>query len=159
MNQPKKPRITTWRQFTAQIRSKGHGLLKTLDDFPNAVLVTGCQRSGTTMMSRIITQSEGMVDYWTGPDDELDAALILSGSNHRPVPADIASRPLIWMGLIKSILNIQAISRSSGYCVTLTPWSLPSSIIGNRVHWTAHSNPFRSIISPEKTPFSIDYSD
>lgn len=31
------------------------------------------------MLSRIITQSDGMTNYWFGPDDELDAALILSG--------------------------------------------------------------------------------
>jgi len=31
------------------------------------------------MLSRIITESNGMVRYWFGPDDELDAALILSG--------------------------------------------------------------------------------
>jgi Sulfotransferase domain len=43
------------------------------------ILVTGCQRSGTTMLSRIITQCEGMVSYRFGRNDELDAALILSG--------------------------------------------------------------------------------
>lgn len=84
-NLPKDTPITTWRQFTAQIRLKGRSMLKTLDAFPNAVLVTGCQRSGTTMLARIITQSEGMVNYWVGPDDELDAALILCG--HTPVPS------------------------------------------------------------------------
>jgi hypothetical protein len=31
-------------------------------------------------MSRIFTQSKGMVNYWSGLDDELDAALILSGA-------------------------------------------------------------------------------
>lgn len=31
------------------------------------------------MLSRIITKSEGMAQYWFGPDDELDAALILAG--------------------------------------------------------------------------------
>lgn len=37
------------------------------------------------MLARIITQSEGMVNYWFGPDDELDAALILSGHEaHQP---------------------------------------------------------------------------
>ena len=71
--------ITTWPQFKQATLVKECKLLKRLDDFPNAVLVTGCQRSGTTMLSRIITQSEGMVNYYFGPDDELDAALILSG--------------------------------------------------------------------------------
>lgn len=71
--------ITDWGQFSARIRSEGCRLLKRLDDFPNSILVAGCQRSGTTMLSRIITQSAGMTNYWFGPDDELDAALILSG--------------------------------------------------------------------------------
>ncbi|MCC6300305.1 MAG: sulfotransferase domain-containing protein [Anaerolineales bacterium] len=71
--------ITDWRQFSVAVRSQGCQLLKRLDDFPNSVLVAGCQRSGTTMLSRIITQSHGMTNYWFGPDDELDAALILSG--------------------------------------------------------------------------------
>lgn len=74
--------ITTWQQFRETVGCRGCNLLNRLDDFPNSVLVTGCQRSGTTMLARIIHQSDGMVDYWTGPDDELDAALILSG--YRP---------------------------------------------------------------------------
>lgn len=71
--------ITDWQQFSGEVRSKGCHLLKRLDEFPNSILVAGCQRSGTTMLSRIITQSLGMTNYWFGPDDELDAALILSG--------------------------------------------------------------------------------
>lgn len=71
--------ITDWLQFNDRVRSTDCGLLKRLDEFPNSVLVTGCQRSGTTMLSRILTQSNGMTNYWFGPDDELDAALILSG--------------------------------------------------------------------------------
>lgn len=78
--------IQTWPQFTAQIRDTDCKLLKTLDQFQHAVLVTGCQRSGTTMLSRIIFQSEGMVNYWQGHDDELDAALILAGCNPAPMP-------------------------------------------------------------------------
>ena len=72
-------RIKNWKQFARKIRSKDSNLLRMLDNFPNSVLVTGCQRSGTTLLSRIITQSDGMVNYWFGKDDELDAALILSG--------------------------------------------------------------------------------
>ncbi|MCK4788188.1 MAG: sulfotransferase [Desulfobacteraceae bacterium] len=69
----------TWKQFERDVRLRGHELLKRLDDFSDSVLVTGCQRSGTTMLSRMITKSEGMVNYWFGRDDELDAALILAG--------------------------------------------------------------------------------
>jgi hypothetical protein len=77
-------KIKTWRRFAAQVRSKGCGLLGCLDQFPDSILVTGCQRSGTTILSRIITQSDGMTDYWEGKDDELDAALILSGQKQSP---------------------------------------------------------------------------
>jgi hypothetical protein len=78
-NSPGGCRIKTWRQFGRQVRSGACTLLQKLDKFPNSVLVTGCQRSGTTILSRIITTSDGMENYWFGRDDELDAALILSG--------------------------------------------------------------------------------
>lgn len=71
--------IKTWQKFAKNVRVEGCNLLRRLDDFPDSILVAGCQRSGTTMLSRLLTESEGMVNYWFGPDDELDAALILSG--------------------------------------------------------------------------------
>jgi hypothetical protein len=78
--------IDTWVKFSNQVRSKGCNLLKQLDTYPNSILVTGCQRSGTTMLSRIIRESDGIVDYWSGKvDDELEGALILSGNlPHHP---------------------------------------------------------------------------
>lgn len=77
--------IRTWKQFARKIRSNGCNLLRNLDNFPDSILVTGCQRSGTTMLARIIFQSEDMVNYWVGRDDELDAALILSGQTDHPL--------------------------------------------------------------------------
>lgn len=71
--------INSWKDFKKSVRSKGCSLLKKLDSFPNSILVTGCQRSGTTILSRILSQSDGMVDFSSGEDDELDAALILAG--------------------------------------------------------------------------------
>jgi len=71
--------ITTWQQFAQIVRPSGCNLLRRLDEFPNAILVSGCQRSGTTMLATIITQSAGMTNYSFGRYDELDAALILSG--------------------------------------------------------------------------------
>jgi hypothetical protein len=71
--------IVNWQQFTEKIRSRGCKQLKELDNFPDSVLITGCQRSGTTILARIIRESEGMVDFWSGKDDELEGALILSG--------------------------------------------------------------------------------
>ncbi len=79
------PTTITWPQFKQATLAKECNLLKRLDEFPNSILVTGCQRSGTTMLSRIITGSKGMVNYYFGPDDELDAALILAGMvQHTP---------------------------------------------------------------------------
>jgi len=75
----RKAQIITWKKFAPEVRPGGCNLLARLDEFPNSILVSGCQRSGTTMLLRLITQSEGMVNYWFGRDDELDAALILSG--------------------------------------------------------------------------------
>lgn len=78
--------VTDWEQFTREVRSRGGKLLSRLDEFPNSVLVAGCQRSGTTMLSRLINGSDGMTCYWFGPDDELDAALLLSGYvDHQPL--------------------------------------------------------------------------
>lgn len=72
-------RIVNWRHFSKQVRKKEFPLLLRLNEFPKSILVAGCQRSGTTMLSRVITQSDSMVKFSTGKDDELDAALILSG--------------------------------------------------------------------------------
>lgn len=79
--------ITTWKKFDRQVRLKGCELLKRLDDFQDSVLITGCQRSGTTALSRMITNSTGMTNYWFGSDDELAAALILAERVvHQPQP-------------------------------------------------------------------------
>jgi Sulfotransferase domain. len=72
-------RIRTWKHFSRYVRAKGVQLLQRLDDFPDSVLVTGCQRSGTTMLAHVITQSDGMVSYSSKRSNELDAALILCG--------------------------------------------------------------------------------
>jgi len=77
--------IKSWAQFDREIRFCGRKLLGQLDNFHNTILVAGCQRSGTTAVSRLITRSDGMVNFQFGKDDELDAALILSGSvSHQP---------------------------------------------------------------------------
>jgi len=81
----KQKTISTWQQFGKLVRSEGCKLLQELHKFPDAILVTGCQRSGTTILARIIIQSEGIVNHWVSEDDELDAALILSGYvDHKP---------------------------------------------------------------------------
>lgn len=68
-----------WRRFARDVRSVNCRLLSHLHAYPDSVLVAGCQRSGTTMLARLITASDGMVNYYFGVDDEHDAALLLSG--------------------------------------------------------------------------------
>jgi hypothetical protein len=71
--------ITSWRGFAKEVRSKQLKLLVNLENFPNSILVTGCQRSGGTILAQVITQSNGIVNQRVGRDAELDSALILSG--------------------------------------------------------------------------------
>lgn len=71
--------ISSWAKFEKQVRDLKPSLLLKLDDYNDAVLIAGCQRSGTTILAKIIAESEGMVDFQFGKDAELDAALILSG--------------------------------------------------------------------------------
>lgn len=71
--------IRSWRRFAYCVRARQPKLLRELHRFPDAVLVTGCQRSGGTMLSRVITNSGHMTRFWSSRDEELDAALILSG--------------------------------------------------------------------------------
>jgi hypothetical protein len=65
--------------FSKLVRESGSELLKRLDDFPGAVLVAGCQRSGTSMLARIISLSHGVVNYSPGRGAEMEAAFILAG--------------------------------------------------------------------------------
>lgn len=71
--------IKDWRTFARLYRFKGRKLLQELEKFDDAILVTGVQRSGTTILTRIIIESGALVDFREGGDDELEAALILSG--------------------------------------------------------------------------------
>jgi hypothetical protein len=72
-------RVNTWAQFEKRVRGRTPHLLTRLPGFPNAILVAGCQRSGTTAVTRIIRDAIGMPPLALTRDDELDAALILSG--------------------------------------------------------------------------------
>lgn len=54
-------------------------LMPALPQFGNAVLVAGCQRSGTTALTRLIAGSAGFRGFAFTKDDELDAALVLAG--------------------------------------------------------------------------------
>lgn len=73
-------RRSGWKRFARDFRSRGVPLLARIDAFPGAVLVAGCQRSGTTMLTRLIAASGTFRRFALTHDDELDAALILAGA-------------------------------------------------------------------------------
>jgi Sulfotransferase domain len=79
-------RYRSWRRFHRGPRRGDRPLLKNLARYPDCVLVAGCQRSGTTMLTRIIAHSRGFQPFALTHDDELDAALILGG--YVDVPQD-----------------------------------------------------------------------
>lgn len=79
MQQQRKQYISSWQEFAQQVRPYGCRLLSKLDNFPNSVLVSGCQRSGTTMMADIVMHSRAFDLYHKGKGTELKGALILSG--------------------------------------------------------------------------------
>jgi Sulfotransferase domain len=77
-------RYDSWQRFHRGVRSRGEPLLKRLDAYPDSVLVAGCQRSGTTMLTRVIARSPGFRSLQLTHDDELDAALALCGEIDLP---------------------------------------------------------------------------
>jgi hypothetical protein len=72
-------RYRTWPRFHRGVRRPGLPLLKNLSRYPRCVLVAGCQRSGTTMLTRLIASAPGFARLALTRDDELDAALALAG--------------------------------------------------------------------------------
>ncbi len=76
-------RIRSWAQFHRHVKQPGRPLLARLGQFRDAVLVAGCQRSGTTAVARALGRADGVADHRFGPDDELDAALLLAGHVER----------------------------------------------------------------------------
>jgi len=80
--------VRNWAQFDRRVRNQDYELLAKLSDFPDAVLVAGCQRSGTTVVTRVLREALLMNATAVTRDDELDAALVLSGA----VPFESGSR-------------------------------------------------------------------
>ena len=76
----------SWKRFHYGPRSLAKPLFSGLSRYGNCVLVAGCQRSGTTMLTRVIAGSRGFQRFRLTHDDELDAALILAG--YVNVPGD-----------------------------------------------------------------------
>lgn len=71
--------LRSWKAFGQTIRTRAEPLLQRLPRFDRAVLVAGCQRSGTTALTRVIAGSDGFSRFAYTHDDELDAAQILAG--------------------------------------------------------------------------------
>jgi hypothetical protein len=77
-------RISSWQRFGREVRESGQPLLAALPQFEQPILVAGCQRSGTTAVSRLFTSGDGLKNFWSRDDEELDAAMILSGEEQVP---------------------------------------------------------------------------
>ena len=75
--------IRNWQKFET-VRYSDQPLLKVLPQLKKPILVAGCQRSGTTAITRILRAGGDFGELNTTKDDELDAALILSGEI--PIP-------------------------------------------------------------------------
>ena len=71
--------VRSWAAFDRHVRYADRKLLSRMPDFNDAVLVAGCQRSGTTAVTRILRDALGASYPTPTRDDELDAALILAG--------------------------------------------------------------------------------
>jgi Sulfotransferase family len=71
-------RYGSWQRFHWGVRRR-LPLLKSLSRYPRCVLVAGCQRSGTTMLARLIANAPGFTRLKLTGHDELDAALVLAG--------------------------------------------------------------------------------
>lgn len=80
-------RLGSWKRFHHGPRKQAQALLQRLPRYANCVLVAGCQRSGTTMLTRVIAGARGFRRFALTPDDELDAALILCGEVTLPADA------------------------------------------------------------------------
>ena len=68
----------SWRRFHRGTPSLAKPLLGGLPRYGNCILVVGCQRSDTTMLTRVIAGSRSFQRFRPTHHDELDAELILA---------------------------------------------------------------------------------
>lgn len=71
--------VRRWKRFADQYRRSGEPLLAALDTFRDPILVSGCQRSGGTLLTDLVTRGPGMGDIAHDGDRELAGALLLAG--------------------------------------------------------------------------------
>ncbi len=68
-----------WIWFALSVRSKNCNLMQASNYFQQPVFVSGCQRSGTTLVTNLITASPDIARSHYGKDDELAGAYVLAG--------------------------------------------------------------------------------
>jgi hypothetical protein len=73
--------IASWSEFYSIIGDEP--LLAKLDDYPDALLIAGCDWSATTAITRLFKRLSPFADSSWGHDDELDGALLLAGRRER----------------------------------------------------------------------------
>jgi hypothetical protein len=74
--------ITSWSDFYAALTDRP--LLARLDDYPDALLIAGCDWSATTAITHLFQRLPSFTDSSWSHDDELDGALLLAGERERP---------------------------------------------------------------------------
>ena len=72
--------VTSWKAFDRHLRPRQQKLLARVPFLRNdLIFVAGCQRSGTTMLTKVLMRSSQINEYRTNLDSELEGALILAG--------------------------------------------------------------------------------
>src|SRR5690349_333021 len=66
--------IASWSDFYAALADQP--LLAALDDYPEALLISGCDWAATTAVTRLFKRNPGFAASSWGHDDELDGALL-----------------------------------------------------------------------------------
>ena len=79
--------ISSWSDFYAVMGDQP--FLAKLDEYPEALLIAGCDWSATTAITRLFKRLPRFADSSWDHDDELDGALLLAGRRDRPT----AGRP------------------------------------------------------------------
>lgn len=77
-------RISSWNEFYAAMCDRR--LLARLGDYPDALLVAGCDWSATTAITRLFKRLPCFADSSWGHDDELDGALLLANGTDDAAP-------------------------------------------------------------------------
>lgn len=75
-------RALNWRWFSVRIRSRGCCLLHAANTFEKPIFVSGCQRSGTTLVTSLISASPDIANSHRGRDEELAGAYVLCGETN-----------------------------------------------------------------------------